>query len=73
MSLALAVSVTAPETVLPAVGPVTLTVGACVSATVFFTVKVRAAEVVTLPAASLALAVTVCAPLLRVFVFKLTL
>ena len=58
--------VTVPDTVAPAAGAVTLTVGAVVS---LATVTLTAGEVVVLPAASQARAVSVWAPLVAVAVF----
>ena len=59
----MAAKLTEPDTVAPAAGAVTDTVGACVSGAVLDTVTDTAADVVTLPAASRATAVTVCGPL----------
>ena len=70
LSAAVAVTLTAPATVAPAAGALSDTVGGVVSATGLFTVTVRVAEVVTLPAASRATALSVCAPLLAVVVFQ---
>src|SRR4029077_3642424 len=65
LSDALAVTVVVPETVAPPAGAVTLTVGPVVS---LKTVTVTAADVVVLPAASRATAVSVCDALLAVVV-----
>src|SRR5439155_27373878 len=70
LSEAVAVTATGPETVAPLAGAVMLTVGGVVSA--LATVTVTAADVVALPAASRARAVSVCDPLLVVVVFQLT-
>ena len=70
LSDAVAETVTVPETVLPAAGAVTDTVGAVVSP--FCTVTDTAADVVWLPAASRARAVSVCEPLAVAVVFQLT-
>ena len=67
MSLALAVTEIVPETVAPPAGDVIDTDGGVVS---FDTVTVTPAEVVTLPAASRATAVSVWEPLLAVVVFQ---
>ena len=69
MSEALAVTLVVPPTVAPETGEVMLTVGGVVSLN---TVTVTAAEVVRLPAASRATAVSVCEPLLAVVVFQET-
>src|SRR5437879_2641872 len=66
LSEALAVTLVVPPTVAPETGEVMLTVGGVVSLN---TVTVTAAEVVRLPAASRATAVSVCEPLLAVVVF----
>ena len=66
LSVAVAVRVTVPDTVASLAGAVTLTVGAVVSA--LLTVTVTAAEVVVLPAASRATAVSVWGPLAAVVV-----
>ena len=71
LSEAVAVRVTVPDTVAPAAGAVRLTVGAVVSG--LLTVTVTDVEVVLLPAASLATAVSVWVPLLAVAVFHDTL
>src|SRR5207249_8268278 len=63
LSEALAVTLVVPPTVAPETGEVMLTVGGVVSLN---TVTVTAAEVVRLPAASRATAVSVCEPLLAV-------
>src|SRR5262245_44407403 len=68
-SLALAVTVTVPLTDAPEAGEVIDTVGAVVST--LFTVTLRLADVVVLPAASRATAVITCAPLLAVSVSQL--
>src|SRR5207237_122816 len=65
LSVALAETVTMPETVAPAAGAVIDTVGGVVSATVTLT----AAAVAVLPAASRATAVRVCSPVEAVAVF----
>src|SRR5256885_641418 len=65
LSDALAMIVVVPLTVAPPAGAVTLMVGAVVS---LKTVTVTAAAVVELPAASRAIAVSVCDALLAVFV-----
>src|SRR5687768_6719090 len=65
-SAALAVTVIVPETVSPETGELMVTVGAVRS---FATVTVTGAEVVRWPAASRATAVSVCDPLVAVFVF----
>src|SRR5439155_6252702 len=67
LSVALATRLTVPLTVAPLAGEVSATVGGVLS---FDTVTVTAAEVVTLPAASRATAVSVCAPLLAVGVLQ---
>src|SRR5437762_222289 len=69
LSEALAVTVTVAETVAPALGEVTETDGGVVS---LKTVTVTAADVVRLPAASRAIAVTVCEPLVALSVFHWT-
>src|SRR5437773_1118566 len=69
LSEALAVTLVVPPTVAPETGEVMLTVGGVVSLN---TVTVTAAEVVRLPAASRATAVSVCEPLLAVVVFQET-
>src|SRR5437899_58308 len=69
LSEALAVTLTVPETVAPPTGAVTETDGGVVS---FETVTVTAAEVVTLPAASRATAVSVWLPLAAPSVFQET-
>src|SRR5207247_1533838 len=69
LSEALAVTLVVPPTVAPETGEVMLTVGGVVSLN---TVTVSAAEVVRLPAASGATAVSVCGPLLAVVVFQET-
>ena len=61
---------TVPPTVAPAAGLVTATVGLTVSRTELLTVKLTLAEVRTLPAASAALATTVCAPSATVVLFQ---
>src|ERR1700693_3315968 len=69
LSAAVADTVTlAPDTVAPVVGAVIDTVGGVVSA--LLTVTLTAAEVVVLPAASRATAVSVCAPLVAVVLFQ---
>ena len=65
LSDAVAVTLMLPDTVAPFAGAVSETVGACVSPPLL-TVTVRAAEVVVLPAASRAMAVNECVPLLAV-------
>ena len=67
LSAAVAVRLTVPVTV-PAAGAVSETVGGVVSATTLFTVTLMAVEVVTLPAASRATALSACAPLPAVVV-----
>src|SRR5207249_2510659 len=67
LSLALAMTEMVPETVAPPAGDVIDTEGGVVS---FDTVTVTPAEVVTLPAASRATAVSVWEPLLAVVVFQ---
>src|SRR5204863_371698 len=69
LSEAVAVTVSVPLTVAPVAGAVTLTAGVVVS---FDTVTVTAAEVVVLPAASRARAVSVCDPLLALAVVQET-
>ena len=69
LSAALAETVTVPDTV-PAAGALSDTVGGVVSGTALFTVTVTAAEVVLLPAASRATAVSVCVPLVAEAVFQ---
>jgi hypothetical protein len=70
LSEAEALTVVVPETVAPEAGEVMLTVGGVVSGGgAFDTVTVTAAEVVELPAASRALAVRECEPLVAVVVF----
>src|SRR5205809_814318 len=69
LSEALAVTLVVPPTVAPETGEVMLTVGGVVSLNA---VTVTAAEVVRLPAASRATAVSVCEPLLAVVVFQET-
>ena len=66
LSVALAVIVIAPDTVAPAAGEVIDTDGGVVS---LETVTVTAAEVVRLPAASRAIADTVCEPFVALSVF----
>ena len=63
LSAALAAKFTVPDTVAPAAGAVTDTVGAWVSGAALETVIDTGAEVVTLPAASRATAVTLWVPL----------
>src|SRR5438128_618925 len=72
LSVAVAETVTVPATEAPAAGAVIDTVGGVVSGTGLFTVTLTAAEVVVLPAASRATAVTLCEPLLAVVVFQET-
>src|SRR5436190_621318 len=69
LSEALAVTLVVPPTVAPETGEVMLTVGCVLAA---LPVSVTAAEVVRLPAASRATAVSVCEPLLAVVVFQET-
>src|SRR5689334_22810841 len=66
LSAALATTVTVPETSAPATGELIETDGGVVS---FSTLTVTAAEVVRLPAASRAIALMVCEPLVALFVF----
>jgi hypothetical protein len=73
LSLAEALTLTVPLTVVPAAGALMLTVGGVVSGAALDTVTPIAAEVVWLPAASRARAVRLCAPLLADAVFQLTL
>ena len=68
LSAAVAVTETVPETVASFAGAVMETVGGVVSA--LFTVTVTTALVVEFPAASLAMARSVCDPLLAVVVFQ---
>jgi hypothetical protein len=68
LSLAVAETVTVPDTVAPLVGAVIATLGALLS-----TVTLTALLVVVFPAASRATAVRVCVPLLAVVVFQDTL
>src|SRR6185295_1814733 len=68
LSEAVADTAIAPATVAPGAGAVTATVGAVVS--VLLTVTVTAADVVVLPAASRATAVSVCVPLTTEVVFQ---
>src|SRR5689334_4025799 len=70
LSLALALTVTTPDT-LPAEGAVITTVGDSVSG-ILFTVTITLVEVVILPAASLALAIKVWLPLAIKVVFHET-
>jgi hypothetical protein len=71
LSAAFALTVTVPDTVDPFAGEVMLTVGGAVSGGgPFDTVTVRTADVVTLPAASRAVAVSVCEPLPTPVVFQ---
>ena len=67
LSEAVAVRVTVPDTVAPLAGAVKLTVGAVVSG--LSTVTVTVVEVVMLPAASRATAVSLWVPLVTVVVF----
>src|SRR5882724_1128295 len=67
LSLAVALTVVVPDTVAPFPGELMLTPGAVVSA--FDTVTVTADDVVRLPAASRAIAVSVCEPFPTVAVF----
>ena len=69
LSAAVAVTVIVPVTV-PAAGAVIDTVGGVVSATGLLTVTETLVEVVLLPAASRALAVRTCVPLVTVVVFQ---
>jgi hypothetical protein len=62
----------APDTVAPAAGAVTDTVGGAVSAAALETVTLTGAEVVVFPAASRATALSACVPLLSVVVFHVT-
>jgi hypothetical protein len=72
LSDALAVTVIDPLTVDPAAGDVIATDGGVVSDVVLDTVTVTPADVVRLPAASRATALSVCEPLLAVVVFHAT-
>jgi hypothetical protein len=72
LSLALAVTEIVPLTVAPFAGALIDTVGGVVSDVLLLTVTVTVALVVALPAASLAIARTVCDPLLDVVVFHET-
>ena len=72
LSAAVAVTGVVPESVAPAAGELTLTVGGVVSGTGLATVTLTAAEVVTLPAASRATARRAWVPLVAVVVFQLT-
>ena len=71
LSAASALTGVVPETVAPAAGAETDTVGGVVSETGLATVTPTAAEVVALPAASRAIARRVWAPLVAVVVFQL--
>ena len=62
----------APETVAPLAGAVMETVGGVVSEAALLTVTVTVAEVLVLPAASRATAVSVCEPLVAVVLFQVT-
>ena len=68
LSDAVAETVTVPPTVAPPAGAVIDTVGGVVSG--LFTVTVTVVDVVVLPAASRATAVSVCVPLATVVVFQ---
>ena len=73
LSAAVALTATlAPDTVAPAAGAVTDTVGGVVSGVALETVTLTAAEVVVFPAASRATAVSECVPLLTAVVFHVT-
>src|SRR5262249_39379290 len=72
LSAALAETEIVPETVVPVAGAVIETVGGVVSGTGLLTVTVTVA-VLLLPAASRAMALSVCEALLAVVVFQLTL
>ena len=72
LSAALALTGVVPARLAPAAGAVTETVGGVVSGTGLATVTLTAAEVVTLPAASRAIARRAWAPLVAVVVFQLT-
>src|SRR5207245_2371462 len=71
LSEAVDVAVIVPETVEPFAGLVMETVGGVVSGGVLLTVTVTGEEVVRLPAASRATAVSVCVPLEALVVFQL--
>src|SRR5918996_4267436 len=70
LSVALALTMTVPDTSAPLAGSVIATLGGVVSDAVLDTVTVTGAEVVRLPAASRATAVRVWEPLLAVAVFQ---
>jgi hypothetical protein len=72
LSLAFAVTEIVPLTVAPFAGALIDTVGGVVSVVLLLTVTVTVALVVLLPAASLAIARSVCEPLLDVVVFHET-
>ena len=73
LSEAVAETVTAaPETVAPLAGAVMETVGGVVSEAALLTVTVTVAEVLVLPAASRATAVSVCEPVATVVLFQVT-